>query len=193
LQPCFLKDSIKKYPGGFKSSQVGVNHPVLTPSVERQHNEERRGRHPNLSMNIKLFIFKERKKYLIGIPVKIDFIGIILCSDPDQFDLPVRCVMCHDQIVQLVYRGSLPLTDGSVHAVNLNEKKPGINFIKKKFSPMTQSQIIFMLIVQGNRKLNIGHHVIWLQRFPPRRYIEEYGTAQVEYCNCDTSSFKSLP
>ncbi len=84
-------------------------------------NKKRSSNFANLLVDGKITVREKGKRYIIGLFKISDFESRVSDTDADQFDFPFKSLVAFDFAIHLVDRGSLPLTEGSVHAEYLND------------------------------------------------------------------------
>ncbi len=86
-------------------------------------NKKRGSNFANLLVDGKNTVREKGKRYIIGLFKISDFECRVSDTDTDQFDFSFKSFIVFDFTVHLVDRGSLPLTEGSVHAEYLNDNE----------------------------------------------------------------------
>lgn len=87
----------------------------------------RRWNFTNLFVYRKITIRKKGKWYIVCLLKITDFQCRITDPDADQFNLSFKSDVAFDFAIHLIDRGSLPLTEGSVHIEYLNNNDVSFN------------------------------------------------------------------
>ena len=91
-------------------------------------NEKRRSDLTHLFVDCKITVRKKGKRYIIGFFKIADFESRVPGTDADQLDFVFEPFVAFDFAVHFVDRGSLPLTERSIHTKYFDNNHVGLYF-----------------------------------------------------------------
>ena len=112
----------------FGAANFRIKNPV-TAVIPYTNTDKKRGSDlTHLLVNCKIPIRKQGKRYIISFFEIAHFEGRVPGTDADQLNLVFEPAVAFDFAVHLVDRGSLPLTERSIHTKYFNDNHFGFYF-----------------------------------------------------------------
>jgi len=120
-QPRILQKLFDELIGVFGAANFRIKNFVAAIVPYANTNEKRCSNFAYLFVDGKINIRKKGERYIVGFSKIADFESRVADTDADQLDFVFESFVALDYTVHFVDRGSLPLTERSVHTEYLND------------------------------------------------------------------------
>jgi len=120
-QPRILQKFFDELVGIFGAADFRIKNFVAAIIPYSDTNKKRCSNLTHLFVDGKITIREKGKRYIVGFFKIADFKSRVADTDADQLDFVFESFVAFDFAVHFVDRGSLPLTEGSVHTEYFND------------------------------------------------------------------------
>ena len=110
-------------------------------------NKKRRSNLTNHFVDSKIAVREKGKWYIVCLFKVADLEGSVAGPDTQQFNFALQTLITFNSAKHLIDRGSLPLTEGSVHTKYLNDNDIGLYFWNGEGLFADDPQIFLVIII----------------------------------------------
>ena len=136
--------------GIFAATHFRIKDLVAAVIVYTNANKKRCSNFTDHFVDGKIAVREKGKRDIVGLFKIADLKGSVAGPDTQQFNFALQTFIAFNFAKHFVDRGSLPLTEGSVHAKYLNDNDIGFNFWNGEGLFADDPQIFLMIIIFGD-------------------------------------------
>lgn len=152
LQTRILEQSLQELIGIFAATHFGIKDFVAAVVVYPDANKKWRSNFTDYFVNCKIAVREKGKWNIISLFKIADLKGRVASSDTQQFDPAFQIFITFDFLKHFIDRGSLPLTERSVHTKDLDDNNISFYFWNGKGFFAGDPQISLVITIFGYRK-----------------------------------------